>query len=137
MKEEQELLTKIKQQEEKLNKERTILRKLEQKYTSLYEILLLQEKYSNKFYKYQDNCYSCPESPNDYWNVYYYIYNVNDKGNAQTISFQKDKNGEIRIINGNIYNLESKNIIEIRSREFVDTWDEIIEEINKMADKFL
>ncbi len=56
------------------------------------------KQYVGKTYVYKNNCYSCPENPNDYWDIFYKIISY-DKGKKtyQYFSFQKDKYGDVTV----------------------------------------
>lgn len=43
------------------------------------------------------NCYSCPNGPEDYWNMYQRVVRVTHDGNIQVFSFQADKDGAISV----------------------------------------
>ena len=83
---------KINESEKKLTKYRNELRKLKEK----KELPLFKKKYEGKTYKYR-NCYSCPESPSDYWWLYLKVIKVVDLSYCIAIKLQMDKYGFVSI----------------------------------------
>ncbi len=49
-----------------------------------------------KVFVYRDNCYSCPEKPDDYWDIYVKVVDVFD-GGMKTLSVQKTAYGFVEI----------------------------------------
>lgn len=128
----EELIEKIKEQENIIKKEVKFLDSLKSKYQK-YEIEDFKKQYLNNCYKYPRNYYDCPESEEDYWDIYYYVYGVLDDGYLKTICFQKDKHGKITIEtrreNGHHFN---KGVIKITKEEYKAEWNKIMDYINKL-----
>lgn len=61
-----------------------------------YERAVESRKLVGKCFVYQ-NCYSCPNGPEDYWPLYQRVVRVTHDGNLQVFSFQAAKDGEISI----------------------------------------
>lgn len=56
-----------------------------------------------KVFVYRNNCYSCPENPDDYWDIYHLITGVDEDGYPVGVSIQDDKQGMIKINTGPIH----------------------------------
>lgn len=82
-----------------------------------------------KCFKYR-NSYSCPEGPEDYWWLYFYITHVED-GYAMAIRFQVDKHGRIIIERDGLFPM-SLNFTEYREiplSELRDAWRMMLRDI--------
>jgi len=88
-----ELIKEIKEERNKLF--RTIIKPLDNLIDG-YEETLNEEKAKElvgKYFVYRDNCYSCPEMKDDYWDSYYLI--LDKEGNV--LKVEKDSEGNIGI----------------------------------------
>lgn len=81
-------------------------------------------EYQGKFFKATNN-YSCPESPDDYWDVYYKTLKLDDRNMLDCWSFQKDKNGKVTVED---LKLLSPMLLEkeIKREEFNRIWGDLI-----------
>jgi hypothetical protein len=101
-----------------------------------YEEMEIIRKYFNTYWMYKDNCYSCPNNEEDYWNVYYFIYAV-DNSRVKGISFQQDSNGKIIIENIDEYaEYFSESHIQITKKEFNSAWENTLIKIKDYAATF-
>ena len=99
----EELLQKIKDKECEVNELSNERYELMQEFLDKYEVLETKEQYLNKYFKYKNNHYSCPEDEKDYWNEYYYVYKITSKANIKAINFRKDNEGAIEIKKETMY----------------------------------
>lgn len=54
------------------------------------------KKWEGTYWKYQ-NCYSSPQSPEDYWWLHRYVWNVTADGYMDLMEFQIDKDGKLDV----------------------------------------
>jgi hypothetical protein len=104
------------------------LYELRDEYDSKYVSEDLKKQYLNKFFIYKDNCYSCPEKPEDYWNIYYYIDKI-EGTTFNCIIIEKDKYGEIKIRRDHRIFSMMQSLIEITKKEFLINFNNIVMEI--------
>lgn len=103
----------------------------------IFEVEDLRIKYLNKYYKYPNNSYSCPESKEDYWDIYYYIYNVTEDGMLDTIKHEKNSDNEIRVSKEQHIGQHFDNQhVEISKEEYLDAWKLIQVDIHKFEQMF-
>ncbi|MFW6172559.1 MAG: hypothetical protein ACOC5T_02335 [Elusimicrobiota bacterium] len=87
------------------------------------------EELVGRFFVYRNNCYSLPESDDDYWDVYYAIL---DK-EGTVLKIEKDSEGDIRIDKVKMYSFPdiSEDYEECSRREFRKHLDKLQSELNK------
>jgi hypothetical protein len=130
----EEILTKeIKDLELKIDQDSDKLIKLKEKLFRDFGIPGIKSKYLHTYWKYPNNCYSCPETENDYWDEFYYVYDVDDNGKILFINFSNDKNGktEIETKIGDIDYFSYK-ITQITKEEFTSNWDQLLLRIDNI-----
>lgn len=72
------------------------LNELEKQYKQ-YKIQDMKNKYTNTYWIYKNNCYSMPETKEDYWDVFYYIQNVDNIGDIEVLEFSIDRDNRLEI----------------------------------------
>ncbi len=127
---EEEMKNKMKEIEKDIDNKISEKYKLQEEYYEMYELPRLRKKYLNKYFIYRNNSYSCPETEDDYWNVYYKIIEITKNGSIQAIELQKDKYGKIESnITTMSPNLEE--IEEITEKEYIRETSKILGELQK------
>jgi hypothetical protein len=115
---------------EEKQKEQTKLREeicnLENRYAELYKKEELKEKYLFKYFMYPNNCYGCAETEDDYWNVYYFVENINNACGIDCIVFSEDCYKQIEIKKESLLEYNFKNLIEITFEEFLKSINIIV-----------
>lgn len=95
MKEQEKAVKKIEDLKKNIGDLQTELNQEQEQYFKLYILGDFQKKLVGKCFV-KENNYSCPEDPNDYWNVYRKVLSVDEDGYGKYIDIQKDKYGNIR-----------------------------------------
>ena len=99
------------------------LKQLENNLFMEYTELDIIRKYFNTYWMYKDNCYSCPETEADYWNIYKFIYAV-DGNKLKYISFEVDSFGNISIKDEiSCSDYFDNTHIKILKQEFETAWE--------------
>lgn len=129
-----ELLEKqLQEQTQLIKQEREKLYKIQDE-LQVFENDELKEKYLGKYFKYSRNCYSCPKTEEDYWDIYYFVVNVVENGMLNTIRHEKTSDGEIKIgkeLKHGMSFLDSK-IIEVSKEEYKNAWKLIMDKITDL-----
>ena len=89
---------------------------------------------AEKCFIYKDNCFSCPSSLKDYWDVYYKILDVTNNNCLMCLEFQTNKYGHITIEMKPILKecLENdKKIISITKEEFEKEFAKVLNKIKE------
>lgn len=89
-----------------------------------YEVEELKAKYQNTFWIYKNNCYSCPQSSEDYWDVYYFVRNVDEDGIIELLEFSINKDFELTIKEEKTSSCCFNNYEAITKEEFLTKWEE-------------
>jgi len=99
-----------------------------------YENEELKGKYLGKYFKYPRNCYSCPKTEEDYWDIYYYVVSVTENGMLNTIRHEKTSDGEIKIGKEIKHGMSflSSEIVEVSKNEYVESWKFLMDKITDL-----
>jgi hypothetical protein len=90
------------------------------------------QKFIGKYFK-TKNCYSCPESEEDYWCLFQKVIGMDEEGRMQAVFFEITKDKEIKMY----YEFgHTDGWIEIEESECVKEWAGMVYEIMVFADKF-
>lgn len=123
-----ELKEKIIAKQEYISEQKAELYKMMDEYGEKYEAQELKAEYMNKYFVYNNNCYSCPEKPEDYWNVYYKVISINGK-QIECIAFSKDSNNSICFENETRFESAMSNLKEITQEEYFKHFDLLMNDV--------
>lgn len=129
-----ELKQRIVDLDKQIEESKNELYSLMDEFKEKYEVEDNKALYLNKYYKYKDNCYSCPNNPEDYWDIYYRVVDVTSEG-IQCIIVEKDSDGTIKIGREIRYDCAMTHLIEITKEEYCEQFDKLINEINDIRNK--
>lgn len=111
-----------------------LLREIQKLSNELGEIELREKLDRNqslvgKYFK-STNCYSCPETSEDYWQIYHKITRMDENGDLRMWSFEKTIDNHINIRLDEYYWDRSRQ--EIDAVEFYVAWQKLTTEISKI-----